>query len=270
MVTDFIYDNHRLSDFGYAVVSFEGSVNGEKNTDSQISFNHISIMNGKRQPYITAKYEKPLEMEFYIAKNSCIETVTSVENTHNISPSEMAFLKRWLVRTTAHKLKLTSSEYNGVYWMGSFNLEEYVFGDKRIGAHLTFECDAPFGYMDEVTVYGDAEPNNPFYFNCASDEIGYIYPHMEIVVLEDGDLEIENTADNRTMIIKNCQRNEMITIDKNLQISSSIQSHDIYDDFNYVYYRVTNSFPDRENSVDSNLSISFSIIYSPYSKVVAV
>ncbi len=271
MVTDFIYDDIRLSDLGYMVVSFNGSVNDEIATDSQLTFNHISLMGGKRQPYITAKYEDPLEIEMYIAKNSCICGVErNNKDSHIISVSEMSFLKRWLVRPTPHKLVVESDEYTGVYWNGSFNVEEYVFGDGRIGVHLTFECDAPFGYMEDIVHSVTLQANETYSFNCVSDEIGWIYPDIQITVLQSGNLEITNIADNRITKINNCSANEIITIDKKMQISSSDSTHRIFDDFNYVFYRITNSFKNFENTFESNLPVSITLTYSPYAKVVIV
>lgn len=270
MVTDFIYDNIRLSDLGYAVMSIDGAINNKIDTDSQLSINHISMMGGKRQPYASAIYDEPLKMEFYIGKNNCIQTSSPVEHAYCISVSEMAFLKRWLVRATPQKLVIPADEYNGIYWKGSFNLEEYVLGDERIGAYLTFECDAPFGYFEDTILAGTASANSEFSFNSISDEIGWIYPDFNIVVLEDGDLEITNAADGRTTAINNCVANEVIAIDRNLQISSSVASHNILDDFNYTFYRVVTDFMNVENTIESNLSIRFTLTYRPYAKVVIV
>ena len=270
MVTDFIYDGLRLSNFGYMIVSFDGSKNGEIDTDSQLSYNHAPMMSGKRQPYITSIYEDPLKMEIQIGKSFCLDCDKNVETSSSIITSDdMAFLKRWLSRPHPHKLSLIGDEYNGIYWMGSFNVTEYIFGDGRIGATLTFECDAPFGYKEDVIFSGDLNANGTFEYNCTSDEIGWVYPNLTITIREDGDLQISN-SDNRTMEIKNCKANEMITIDKNLQISSTFESHRIADDFNYVYYRVNNSFNSVVNTLTSNLAISYEIAYSPYSKVVIV
>lgn len=267
MVTDFIYDGLRLSDFGYTVVSFDGSRGGEVDTDSQLSYNHVSMMSGKRQPYITSTYDDPLKMEIQIGKNVC--TADKSESMFNISVEDMEFLKRWLVRPHPHKLSVVGDDYLGFYWMGSFNVTEHVFGDGRIGATLEFECDAPFGYKDDVVVYGDLNADETFRYNCLSDEIGWIYPDITITVKEDGDLQIKN-SDGRVTEIKNCRANEVITIDKNLQISSSSASHKIADDFNYVFYRVNNSFNSVVNTLNTNLAISYEIRYSPYAKVVIV
>lgn len=271
MVTDFIYDGLRLSDLGYMIVSFDGSSKGgEIETDSQLSYNHAPMMGGKRQPYITSIYEDPLKMEFYIGKNICVNGKQDTSKaSYTITLNDMAYLKRWLVRHSPHKLTVVGNEYNGIYWMGSFNVEEYVFGDGRVGASLKFECDAPFGYKEDVVLSGSLNANELLEYNCTSDEIGWIYPNITITVNENGDLTLKNN-DERETVIKNCKANEVITIDKNQQISSSLTSHKIADDFNYVYYRINNMFDSVANVLHTNLSITYEIRYSPYAKVVIV
>ena len=271
MVTDFIYDGLRLSNLGYDVVSFGKLKNEEIDTDSQFSYNHLSMMRGKRQPFINSVYEDPLKMEFYIAKSLCVDGEVQTESEwYNISVSDMAYLKRWLVRPTPHKLTIPNDEYNGIFWNGTFTLEEYVLGDKRIGAKLTFECDADFGYYDTATITGTLEANGSRTFNCTSDEIGWLYPDMTITLKEDGDLQITNSSDSRVMSIKNCEQDEVITITKNMQISSSLQSHNIANDFNYRFYRINNSFRNVANSISSNLAINYTISYNPIAKAVIV
>lgn len=271
MVTDFEYDGTLLSDFGYAIVNFDSVKDGEVNTDSQITFNHATMMRGKYQPFSSYIYEDVLKMELYIGKDMCRINTANERFDYNISVSEMSFLKRWLSRPTPHVLRaIGDDEYTGIFWRGSFIVEEYTLGDGRIGAHLTFECDAPFGYMNDVVIRGDIESNEEFKYNCTSDEIGYIYPKLTILLKGDGDLKFSNSHDGRETIIKNCVSNEIITISKDLQISSSVSSHKIMNDFNFVFYRVSSAFGNVENSITSNLPIEFIIEYNPYVKAVMI
>lgn len=271
MVTDFIYDGVRLSTVGYDLVSFDGERKGDIDTDSQYTYNHLSMMRGKYQPFIAPVYEDCLQMEFYIAKSLCVDGgVQTGEGWYNISPSDMAYLKRWLVRPMPHKLTIPTTEYDGIFWNGTFLLEEHVLGDGRIGAHLTFECDAPYGYKDLVTITGSLDANGSRSYNCTSDEIGWIYPNLIITPKSSGDLTITNSSDSRSMIIKNCVQDEVITISKNMQISSSLSTHDVANDFNYIFYRINNSFGNVANTIVSNLSIDYTITYNPIAKVVVV
>ena len=270
MVIDFEYDGVKLSDLGYAIVSFDDVKGGEINTDSQITFNHFPMMHGKHQPFSSYIYEDVLEMELYIAKNMCPSD--DEEPTYTISVEDMAYLKRWLSRPTPHKLTLTgNNDYNGIFWRGSFKVEEYVVGGKRIGAHLMFECDAPFGYKDKVTLSGYLAAMSVFGYNCTSDEIGWIYPKLTITVRNSGDLSIGNTRESgRQTVINNCVAGEIITFTENMQVHSSIQSHNVMDDFNFIFYRVCNSFDNTLNGLVSSLDIDYELEYTPYAKAVIV
>lgn len=271
MVTDFEYDGILLSEVGYALVTFDGVRDGKVDTDSQITFNHAQMMRGKYQPFSSYIYEDVLKMEFYIGKDMCRFGTTEEKFDYNISVSEMSFLKRWLSRPTPHVLRAVGDDsYIGIFWRGSFTVEEYTLGDGRIGAHLTFECDAPFGYMDGVVIRGDIGSNEEFKYNCTSDEVGYIYPKLTILLKEDGDLRFGNSHDGREITIKNCVAGEVITITENMQIYSSVPSHKIMNDFNFVFYKVFSTFRNVENSMRSNLPIEFIIEYNPHAKVVII
>lgn len=271
MVTDFRYDGLTLSSLGYAIVSFDGARDGEIDTDSKFTFEHIPMMRGKRQSFLTSTYEDPLVMEFHIAKISCSDSESQGLSMYDISLADMAYLKRWLVRPTPHKLQvLGDSSYDDIYWKGSFNLEEYVLGDGRIGAALTFECDAPFGYYSEVTYSGDLNANDSYEYNCVSDEIGWLYPTLTITLQEDGDLELTNSSDGRVTKVNNCSADEVITFTPKLQISSSFATHKIANDFNYKFYRINNQMHSIVNSIESNLAISYVIAYDPICKAVIV
>lgn len=265
MITDITFDGISLNDLGYTVVSFDGARQGEIDTDSQFKYNHIFSMRGKKQPFITAVYEDPLEMDIYIAKDFCNA------NTKDITVAEMAALKKTLVRPTPKVLTVSgNTAYSNVYWVGSFNVEEYVFGDRRVGAHLKFECDAPFGYYTDVTLTGNLSANGSTTYTSASNEIGYVYPQLEITLKSSGNLELYNAADGRTTKVNNCARGEVLTFTKNLQLSSSVSGHDVLSDFNFVFYRVNNTFSSGVNTLRSNLAISYKITYTPIAKVVIV
>lgn len=266
MITDFVFDSTRLSTLGYTVVRFDGSQDGTIDTDSDISFNHISLMNGKRQPFINSVYESPLVFEFYISKDYC-DPSTSL----NISVREMADLKRWLIRPTVCNLTIPNAEYSGIYWKGSFNVEEYVFGDKRIGAHLTFECNAPYGYYDPVYMEGTLAANEVLTFNDISDEIGYICPYVHIKMLAAGDLRITD-KNGRVTEMKDCTTNELINFTRYLTVhrSNPTKNDKIGDYFNFIFYRISNTYNDRVNTFSCNLPVEYQIVYRPIAKVVPV
>ena len=113
MVTDFEFDGIELSALGYAIVSFDGVKSGEVDSDSQLSYSHISAFNGKQLRFGQSTYEDPLKMEFYIAKNVCLFNNQLTAENYSISVSEMSFLKRWLNTPVAKKLKVNDTDN---YW----------------------------------------------------------------------------------------------------------------------------------------------------------
>ena len=106
--------------------------------------------------------------------------------------------------------------------------------------------------------------------NDTSHEEGYIYPYTEITIGDIGSekktLEITNAIENRETIIKNCVAGEVITMDYPV-IKSSISSHNIQNDFNWVFFRVANTYENSRNDLTISLPCTIKIKYSPIVKV---
>lgn len=107
-------------------------------------------------------------------------------------------------------------------------------------------------------------------FNCTvndtSHEEGYIYPHTEITVHEDGNLKIYNAIEDRNTYIANCVAGEIITMDYPI-IQSSISSHNIQNDFNWNFFRVANTYENSRNDLVASIPCTIKIKYSPIVKV---
>ena len=102
--------------------------------------------------------------------------------------------------------------------------------------------------------------------NDTSYEEGYIYPKMEITVGKDGDLKIHNAIENRETYIADCVAGEVITLDYPI-IRSSVPSHNIQNDFNWIFFRVANTFGNSRNDLTISLPCTIKIKYSPIVKV---
>lgn len=103
-------------------------------------------------------------------------------------------------------------------------------------------------------------------FNDSSYEEGYIYPYVEIAVLEDGDLKIHSILEDRETTIKNCSNGEVITMDYPI-IKTDNDSHNIQNDFNWNFFRVANTFENSRNDIITSIPCSIKIKYSPIVKV---
>ena len=266
--TDFEYDGISLSSKGMAVLSFDGAQDDEITTDSQRTFESISLFGGKYQPFVYSIYEDRLEIEFSIGKNICSNDYEDFVFT----VSQLESLQYWLNRPTAHKFKiLNDGEYANIYWEGSFNLEWIKMGEKVIGVNLTFISNRPFALGEKVTFKEEnlGEDNKLIYiFDSSSDE-GTIVPEVEIILKEDGDLELINVFNEEEIktVITNCKKDEVISFSKVLQISTSDNNHKIMDCFNWVFPRIYNIYGNNLNIFKSNLKCECTISYNPIRKV---
>lgn len=115
-------------------------------------------------------------------------------------------------------------------------------------------------------VYVGEKFENKHSINDSSYEEGYIYPHTEIIISQDGNLEIYNAIEDRKTYIANCVAGEVITMDYPI-IQSSISTHNIQNDFNWDFFRVANTFNNSRNDLTISLPCTIKVSYSPIVKV---
>lgn len=277
---DFIYDGIKLSDTGYMICQFGSSGGTTTSTaGSTITFNSVSMYNGQRNELTSAKYSEPFTATFSICKKA------DSSNELVISAAECASLMHWLNRKDYHSFTLIDKYdqfYNGVHYMGSFNVERITVGGCLIGLQLTFTSDSPYGYGNQVTINENLQSSeDSFSVNVKSDQIGFLYPDEVVITLNGaGNLTIGNQADTKSMYIANCTTGQIITADCiHKVITTSLASHDICSDFNYSFFRfivdfgganyITSSVnPGTNNIITSTIPCSIQIKYTPIYKVV--
>ena len=209
---DFVYDGISLSSLGYIIVEFDSSSGFDDiKSDSQRDFDSFSLMGGKWMPLSVSTYKDSLKLSFSIMKNPV--NADSQEDLY-ISVSDIRAIKRWLNRPTFHTLRAIydNDEYAGIFFNASANVEEVHFLDKCVGFNIDFTTDRPFALGDEITISGSVAANGTITITDASDEIGYIYPDVQITCGSSGTLNILNDFDNSATIIQGCSADEVITI----------------------------------------------------------
>lgn len=264
IATDFEFDGEYLRNWGFMICTIDQNGFKSINSDSQISFDNVSLMRGKLFELTTSTYGKELSLPaFQICKLSDDSILSP------ISAHEAREIKRWLNRPVFKKFKLIQTYWHDIYMMGSFNVENVMCGGQIFLLNLTFTSNRPFALHEPITYRINTSTENESYmFFDSSDEIGYIYPDIKITCLQDGDLSITNSNENRVTIIKNCTANEEIIFSQNLTFSTSNPEHKIQNDFNYIFFRVSNSYEDRKNILTFSLPVTVEITYSPYVKAV--
>ena len=259
---DFTFRGESLSSHGYMLCEFDGSGSVENiTTDSQRKLTSISMFGGKYFPIIYSVYDGALVAEMSICRHGN-------DAGKPITPKESAALKRWLESPVASEFRAGGTDYEGIFWNGTFNVEEIHSNSVCVGFHLTFTATAPFGYKDKVNISGSVVKGGFVSIDDISDDEGYIYPDITITLKASGDLKIMNEFDKRETVVRGCSSGETLTFTRLLQILSSNKSHELGDDFNYKFVRINNEYGNTLNKLTFNLPCTYSISYNPIAKVV--
>lgn len=262
---DFEYDGIRLSDKGFIICKFDSGGVDTISNGSTITFNTVPTLNGNKHEFTSAQYDDCITATFQICKNIC----SSIDN-EEISLEDIRDIMRWLNRKGFYKFKLLDNEYSGFYFEASFNVSKIEFNGKTYGFELEMKTNRPFAIGEPVIISIDnksSEDNHTIF--SRSDEEGYIYPDMRIVIGEDVDenseLTIYNDIEDRTMTIKNCQPGEVISI--NYPMISTNKNRKIQNDFNWIFFRIASAFKNRQNNITISLPCSIKIKYTPIIKI---
>ncbi len=268
---DFEYDSHFLSDYGFIICDFDHSSDVSiASAGSVVSFNKVPMNHGKTFSLVGTDYEECITATFDICKNPCgLEDDEMV-----ITNDEYRDLMRWLNRREFARFRIIADnndddDIDTCYFDASFNVEKIKHPDNwLIGLRLTLETNRPYGYGEqrtEVLEFASASVTKRVY--DYSDDVGYIYPDMEITAGEGGTLEITNSLMNCTMVIYGCTAGEKITIHGNEQIiTTSLSAHDICSDFNYNFMKFGNTFSDNCNVFSVTKACTIKLTYSPIIK----
>ncbi|MBO5828711.1 MAG: hypothetical protein J6R59_09700 [Paludibacteraceae bacterium] len=258
---DFSYDDKNLSDFGFIIANFDEK--GLETIDgAEITFNTISSLGGLRNYLISTQYDNCLEITMQIAKYSCSTDIQEISST------EFREISRWLNRKKFLKFKILDENHIDLYYMASIiSINRIELDGRLMGLELNIITNSPHAFKEpRLITITNTKVNGKHSINDISHEEGYIYPHLEITISQDGDLNIYNAIEDRNTYIKNCVAGEVITMDYPI-ISSSISSHNIQNDFNWNFFRVANTFENSRNDLTISLPCSIKIEYSPIVKV---
>ena len=262
---DFEYDGQYLSDYGFIICDFNDTYGSNTiSSGSNITFNKVSRHGGQIHSLTSAIYEECITTTFDICKNP--EEYDDLE----ITVDECRDLMRWLNRREFLKFRIADDDidYDTCYFDASFNVEKIKVSEKTCGLRLTMETNKPFAYgMEQKVKWTFYDANTTRTLTDSSDEIGFIYPTVKITCMDDGDLEITNESFDCETVIKNCTEDEVITIygDKQI-ITSSLETHKLYEDFNYEFFKIGNTFNDRRNRISVSIPCVLEISYSPIIK----
>lgn len=263
---DFEYDGQYLSDYGFVICNFGGTSDYDTvSAGSKITFNTVPMHRGEIYSLTGTQYDECVQATFDICKNPELYEDLRITN------DEYRDIMRWLNRNEFLSFQLLNEddkEQETCYYEASFNIDKLNVNKVLFGMRLTMETNKPFGYGQEQYVsWTVSDTNKTYLLSDMSDEIGYTYPSMVITCNANGNLSIHNDMENCTMVIKNCSVGEVITIDGNTHIiTSSLNSHHIYDDFNFEFFKIGNTINNRSNRISATLPCKLEFRYTPIIK----
>lgn len=260
---DFEYDNRKLSHFGFVICSF-----GEKGLETisngnEITFNTISNLDGTKHQLTSSGYEDYLTATIQICKSSCNSDVMEISST------EHRELMKWLNRKKFLKFKLLDENYIDLYFEASFNISRIEIDGRLYGLELEILTNRPFALKEpKVITINNTVENGTYSLHDTSYEEGYIYPRMEIVINQSGDLKIHNAIEDRNTFIGKCIAGEVITMNYPIiQSSVSSSEHDLQNNFNWNFFRIANTIENSRNDLTISIPCTIKIEYSPIVKV---
>lgn len=260
-VSDFEYDGFYLSDFGFIICSFD-SKGMQTLSGSKITFNTLSIHNGEKQELVNSEYSDCLGATFQICKKPCNN------DDNEITMEEFRDLMSWLNRKQYYKFKfIDNKEYEEIYFEASFNISKIESGGKLVGLELEMFTNRPYALHEPISILiNNTSANGTKTIINQSDEEGYIYPSMKITINQTGDLTINNAFEKKTMLISNCTKGEIITINYPI-IQSSLSAHKIQNDFNWNFFRLCSTFNSKKNNLTISIPCTIEMSYSPVVKI---
>ena len=184
---DFEFDGINLSQFGFIICKFGSDGIETVSNGSNITFNTVSTMKGEKHELTSSEYEECLTTTFQICKHPCIT------DSEEISVDELRDIMKWLNRKGFYKFKLLSDDYLNIFFEASFNVSRIEMDGKICGLELEVITNRPYAVHEPISItIKNIQENGTKNISSQSDEEGYVYPEMEIIIDSDGDLEIYN------------------------------------------------------------------------------
>ena len=258
---DFTYDGASLSSKGYMICQFDGGADTISN-GAEITFSEVPLQHGIKKTIAGVSYDTVITSTFSICKDFCNINTDDIY----LSVEDVRALARWLQRKEYLPFVLLCDGYDEITYYGSFGIEQVRSGSNIIGLNLTLTTNSPFGWQEEVTK--TVSNIKSFYIDDVSDEIGFLYPRFVITCNEAGDLTISNNRDSGNVArINGCSQSEVITIGHPIITTTLSSTHNIANDFNFIFPRIGNTYTTKRNTYTLSLYCDVAATYRPLAKI---
>lgn len=257
----FTFDDKTSDEYGLMVCEFDGN----SSTDTSGGTIEFTLTSSpiKNRWYKSgnANYTEAIKFGFQVIK----------QDFKPIDPYEYSALERWLQRKDGFKdFTITRLDYDTIHFNAQLTVSPISVAGDIMGLSISGVTDAPYGFGQLITLKAKTENSiGTLVFADMSDEIGYIYPDIEIDISSACNLKITNETSGEFFKLDNCVDNEIINIDGQiLEINSTALSHKIYNNTNFKFPRIINDFNKRTNIFKIEGNCSLTMKYRPIRKVI--
>ena len=257
----FTFDNITSDELGLMVCEFDGNAPSET-SGGNIEFTLTSApVQNRWYKSGNTNYSEAIKFAFQVIK----------KNKEPIDSYEYSTYARLLQRKDDYKeFTITKLDYDTVHFYAQLNISPIQVGGDIMGLNITGTTDSPYAYGQMITKKISTENGiGMLKFADMSDEIGYIYPDIEIDISSACNLKITNETSGEIFKLNNCVNNEIINIDSTiLEMTSTALSHKLYEDSNYKFPRIVNDINKRTNIFKVEGNCTLTMKYRPIRKVV--
>lgn len=207
-----------MSEFGFIVCEI-GSGSGTKTVGgAEANITTAPIELGYRHAVTGSRFDKTLSATIQI----CKDPDRFDEDEMAIRPEEFRTLSRWLGRRQFLWFHPIDEEEQTPWFRATFTVKRVDAGGRTIGVELGMSTDSPFGYGEEIEeTYVFTPESMTKVITDKNDEVGIIWPAMDVVCQADGELRITNKMTDCVFRVKNCMSGEVISQSGDTKIISS-------------------------------------------------
>jgi hypothetical protein len=259
MLTGFTFGEYSNEELGVIAVHF-GTVNGGTLYDGEVT-DLVTDKSSKSNEYevISHRDKQPQGFPFQIINQDGLD----------IGQEQERFLNKVMCKKYTYQWLFFHEERYSDIWIKCIMHNPKIWdvaGAK--GMQFDVVSSSPYAFTDErecnYTFTDTDKVINDLYINSDIDDP--IFPDLEITVLQAGNLTItnENESDsNWITTINNLAVGEVINI-KDKKITSSILTHDVFNDTNKKWLRLYNDY----NQITFSLKCQVTLKYREYRRMV--
>lgn len=191
-----------------------------------------------------ATFNEPLTFSFVFGAD-----INSIDKKHHLDRWEMETIASWLTGHDKYKyLEIEQPDMEAVrYKCIISDLEYTTYGKMPWAFKCTVTCDSPYAYLyPEQFTFNVADTLTTTFDNRASCK--YYYPKLKITVTKGDSFTVINHSDNdREFTLTKLPNSQIeINVDNENEIITNSMSLNLYDGFNYKFFRLVNGYNDLE------------------------